>query len=99
MAPIITALQSVYTALGGNAATVAEMNTTPELIAAIATQLSDYQGGELPTVTASDNGEVLTVVDGAWAGAALPAELPAVNADDNGKVLKVVNGAWAAADA
>lgn len=29
-------------------------------------------GGDLPDVTASDNGKVLTVVNGAWAAASLP---------------------------
>lgn len=74
MAPTITALQGLYTALGGDAATVAEMATIPELITAIAEQVSESQGGPLPTVTADDDGKVLTVVDGAWAAAEAPAD-------------------------
>ena len=51
---------------------------------------------ELPAVTAANNGNVLTVVNGAWAAAAVPTELPAVTAEDNGSVLTVAEGAWAA---
>lgn len=54
-------------------------------------------GGELPPVTSSDNGDVLTVVEGAWAKAAPTAELPAVTSSDEGKVLTVDDeGNWGA---
>lgn len=56
-------------------------------------------GAELPAVTAADNGDVLTVVEGAWAKAEPAAELPAVTATDNGDVLTVVSGEWAKAAA
>ena len=49
---------------------------------------------DLPTVTSSDNGCVLTVVDGEWDTGAIPAQLPVVTATNNGDVLTVVNGAW-----
>lgn len=52
----------------------------------------------LPEVTASDNGSVLKVVEGAWAKAADAVgepELPTVTASNNGAVLKVADGAWA----
>ena len=51
---------------------------------------------ELPKVTSSDNGKLLTVVSGKWAKADAPVELPAVTAGDNGKVLTVADGAWSA---
>lgn len=54
---------------------------------------------ELPSVSASDNGKVLTVANGAWGKAAVPTELPAVTATDNGRVLQVTNGAWAKGEA
>lgn len=52
---------------------------------------------ELPAVTSDDNGDVLTVVSGAWAKADPPSSLPAVTVSDNGDVLTVVEGAWAKA--
>lgn len=53
----------------------------------------------LPVVSASDNGDVLTVVDGKWKDAAPSGGggLPSVTSDDNGDVLTVVNGEWAKA--
>ena len=54
--------------------------------------------GELPVVSASDNGKVLKVTEGAWAAGAEAAELPAVTAADAGKVLTVsAEGTWVAA--
>lgn len=65
----VNALKELYTALGGDAADAASIDSTAEMISAIA----DYVGGggaaELPTVTADDNGKVLTVVDGEWTAA------------------------------
>lgn len=53
--------------------------------------------GTLPTVTASDNGKVLKVANGAWAVGAEAVELPAVTAADAGKVLTVSSeGVWTA---
>lgn len=62
-------------------------------------KLNKMEGGienaSLPAVTESDNGDVLTVVEGAWAKADPPSSLPAVTGADNGNVLTVVEGRWA----
>lgn len=68
----IIALQNLYVALGGTASDVAEINIIPDMINAIATLISGGATAELPKVTSSDNGKVLTVVSGKWAKAALP---------------------------
>lgn len=52
-------------------------------------------GAGLPAVTGTDDGKVLTVVNGAWDKAAVPTELPSVASTDNGKFLEVVAGQWA----
>lgn len=98
----IEALQTLYVALGGtlsdtyesiaNGAPVSSYNVIPDMIAAIAQKVPT--GKSLPTVSSTDNGKLLTVVEGEWAKADAPTELPSVSADDNGKVLKVANGAW-----
>lgn len=88
----IVALRNLYVAFGGSADDVANITTIAEMINAIATQATTTI--ELPKVSSTDNGNVLTVVSGKWAKAAVPTELPAVTADDNGKVLKVADGAW-----
>ena len=50
----------------------------------------------VPSVSSSDNGKVLMVVEGKWEVASIPAELPAVTATDNGSVLTVADGEWKA---
>lgn len=65
-------LRAVYAALGGTSSDVADLATTPEIINAIATLLAAGGIAVLPPVAVADNGKVLTVVDGAWAAAALP---------------------------
>ena len=72
----VEALRAVYVALGGDSADVADIVTTPELITMIATLLSSGATAELPAVTSSDNGKVLTVVSGEWKAAALPSPTP-----------------------
>lgn len=91
----VEALKALYVALGGDADDFDGITIIPDAINKIATLITSGATKELPTVTGSDNGKVLTVVTGAWAAAAIPAQLPAVTADDNGKVLKVTDGAWA----
>ena len=75
MTSTIVALQNLYVAMGGNltdtyetidgGAAVGNLVRIPDMINAIA-QLKASQSGELPTVTADDNGKVLKVIDGAW---------------------------------
>lgn len=93
----INALKNLYVELGGNIKDVENITIIPEMIDA----LSAIAGStiELPGVTAEDNGDVLTVVDGKWAKAEAGggASLPDVTAEDNGDVLTVVEGEWAKA--
>lgn len=49
-------------------------------------------GGGLPEVTSADNGDVLAVVDGAWAKADPPSGLPSYTSADKGKVLALGEG-------
>lgn len=66
------ALKELYVACGGNSATVAGMTIKSDIISALATLITNGGGARLPEVSASDNGDVLTVVEGAWAAASLP---------------------------
>ena len=54
---------------------------------------------QVPTVTASNNGEILKVENGAWTVGEAPTGVPDVTASDDGKVLQVSNGVWTAQDA
>lgn len=49
----------------------------------------------LPSVSGSDNGKLLTVSSGNWT--AVADRLPTVSGSDNGKALIVSGGAWTAA--
>lgn len=95
MTKTVNALKALYIALGGNSADVANLTLTADVIAAIATFVSGGGIKELPTVSSTNNGQILTVVSGKWAAANAPKELPTVSATNNGSVLKVVDGAWA----
>lgn len=66
------ALRDLYTALGGSSADVANLAITPELISALANAAATIAAAALPTVSSANNGQVLTVVNGKWAAAALP---------------------------
>ena len=68
----IIALRNLYAALGGDPADVAEITIIPDMINALAAHISSGGAAELPAVTTTDNGKVLTVVSGKWAAAALP---------------------------
>ena len=68
----LEAFKALYVAFGGSADDVADLNTTAEVVGALATIVPSAVGAELPKVTSSDNGKVLTVVSGKWAKAARP---------------------------
>lgn len=61
----VQALKSLYVALGGTAADVADLDQNADVIAAIADLITNG-GITLPAVTSADNGKVLKVVDGEW---------------------------------
>ena len=93
----VGALKELYIALGGKKIDVVNITLIPDMIKAIAAHISGGGTTELPTVTSSNNGEILTVSGGKWVSAAPASQLPAVTATENGEVLTVVEGAWAAA--
>lgn len=72
----VDALKALYVALGGTAADVANVTLIPDMINAIATVAGTVATAattaELPKVTASNNGQVLTVDGGKWKAKALP---------------------------
>lgn len=70
----IDALRNLYVALGGDSADVQNITIIPDMINAIAAHIGSGGAAELPAVSATDNGKVLTVVSGEWAAAALPTE-------------------------
>ena len=75
------ALQNLYLAFGGsltdtyediaNGIPVSDYTIKPDIINAIAQKITSG-GISLPSVTETDNGKVLTVVEGEWAAAELP---------------------------
>ena len=72
----VDALKALYVALGGSADDVAGLTLIPDVIAKIATQAAVVTAAanakELPAVTSSNNGQVLTVDGGKWKAKALP---------------------------
>lgn len=68
----VDALKALYVALGGTASDVAEITLIPDMINAIATVAATATAAELPAVTSSNNGQVLTVDGGKWKAKALP---------------------------
>lgn len=67
----VEALKEVYVALGGNASSF-NAQTNPEAIHLISTVIAAAIAPELPKVTGSNNGQVLTVDGGKWKAKALP---------------------------
>ena len=72
----VEALKNLYVALGGTASDVADVTLIPDMINAIATVAGTVATAattaELPKVTSSNNGQVLTVDGGKWKAKALP---------------------------
>lgn len=68
----VDALKNLYVALGGEAADVADITLIPDMINALATVAATATAPELPKVTSSNNGQVLTVDGGKWKAKALP---------------------------
>lgn len=72
----VDALKALYVALGGQADDVADIVIIPDMINAIATVAGTVATAattaELPKVTSSNNGQVLTVDGGKWKAKALP---------------------------
>ena len=64
MADNVSALKALYDALGGT--DIPADATNADMINAIASIVAAAIAKELPAVTSEDNGDVLTVVDGAW---------------------------------
>lgn len=61
----VIALKALYTALGGDADDVANITTIADMIYKLAAIAPSMAG--LPAVSATNNGKILKVVDGAWA--------------------------------
>lgn len=90
----VSELKTMYVKLGGNLADVENIQTDAEMI----DKIEDIMGSKiLPDASEAEDGDVLTVDDGAWAIGEIPKELPTVTSDDNGDVLTVVEGEWAKA--
>lgn len=53
---------------------------------------------QVPTVTSTNEGEILKVENGIWTVGQAPTGVPDVTSADDGKVLQVSNGAWTAQD-
>lgn len=68
----VEALKALYVAFGGNSSTVANMTTSADVINALALIVPTAIAPELPKVTSSNNGQVLTVDGGKWKAKALP---------------------------
>lgn len=97
MGTTVEELKRLYTKLGGKDKQVATFNQPGEIINAI-NELDLPTDYELPKVTTTDAGKVLTVSDaGKWDAETPTKELPAVTSEDEGKVLTVDSeGAWGA---
>ena len=69
MKTTVEELKAYYVKIGGQASDVVGIDTIPDMIAKITAISGGGGGSDLPEVTSEDNGDVLTVVEGAWAKA------------------------------
>ena len=72
MGDTVKALKAIYVALGGNASDVANITLIPDMLNKIAIVAATATAAELPKVTSSNNGQVLTVDGGKWKAKDLP---------------------------
>ena len=72
MGDTVKALKAIYVALGGNASDVANITLIPDMLNKIAIVAATATAAELPKVTSSNNGQVLTVDSGKWKAKDLP---------------------------
>ena len=72
MGDTVKALKAIYVALGGNANDVANITLIPDMLNKIAIVAASATAAELPKVTSSNNGQVLTVDGGKWKAKDLP---------------------------
>lgn len=71
------------------------INSTNATLINVYLATMEFEGHILPDVTNSDNGKILSVVNGEWNKANIPdGNLPVVSSADNGKVLQVSEGTW-----
>ena len=72
MGDTVKALKAIYVALGGNANDVKNITLIPDMLNKIAIVAATATAAELPKVTSSNNGQVLTVDSGKWKAKDLP---------------------------
>lgn len=91
---IVDALRDLYISCGGDISNLSDNHNATDYIRDLKYIITAAQ--ELPVVQKSDNGKVLSVVNGVWNKADVPTELPYISPySDNGKVLMANNGVWA----
>lgn len=109
----LEALTNVVDPNGTTVATAAKLNnmtTSVTILPAGATptsNLTEVDGHfhlslgiplQVPTVTSTNEGEILKVENGQWAVGEAPTGVPDVTSADDGKILQVNNGEWTAQD-
>ena len=83
---ILEALKLLYKKLGGTADTE-DITASSDMIDLIEDVAGGGGGSSLPSVTSDDNGDLLTVVDGAWAKAKPTASMQIIDLDTANQVM------------